>query len=139
MHQQSAAFSAQRKNNISPQTNPKTATAGSAFLEPEKPIAVITQINFSLVDANKAIATKNKGSPQNEKRAKRTYFVGGGGAIVNRKNPSGILKIGDLLRRGAEGGNRTLTVLLPHDFESCASTNSATSAYVLKCIVYLLI
>ena len=28
-----------------------------------------------------------------------------------------------------EGGNRTHTVLLPLDFESSASTNSATSAY----------
>ena len=29
---------------------------------------------------------------------------------------------------GAEGGNRTPMVLLPHDFESCASASSATSA-----------
>ncbi len=31
----------------------------------------------------------------------------------------------------AEGGNRTPMVLPPHDFESCASANSATSAYNL--------
>ncbi len=30
---------------------------------------------------------------------------------------------------GAEGGNRTLTSLRIHDFESCASAYSATSAY----------
>lgn len=33
-----------------------------------------------------------------------------------------------LLRRGAEGGNRTHTVLLPQDFESSASASSTTSA-----------
>ena len=32
------------------------------------------------------------------------------------------------LRNGAEGGTRTLTLSLAADFESAASTNSATSA-----------
>ncbi len=32
-------------------------------------------------------------------------------------------------RRGADGGGRTHTVLLPRDFESRASANSTTSAY----------
>jgi len=81
MHQQSAAFSAQRKNNISPQTNPKTATAGSAFLEPANPQTAILQINSSIADATKAISPKNWGPPQNEKRAQRTYFVGRGATL----------------------------------------------------------
>ena len=33
---------------------------------------------------------------------------------------------------GTEGGNRTRTVLPPPDFESGASTSSATSAYHLR-------
>ena len=32
----------------------------------------------------------------------------------------------------AEGGNRTLMKLPSHDFESCASTSSATSAYLIS-------
>ena len=34
----------------------------------------------------------------------------------------------NFLRNGAEGGTRTLTLSLAADFESAASTNSATSA-----------
>lgn len=32
----------------------------------------------------------------------------------------------------AEGGHRTLMMLPPQDFESCASANSATSAYIIS-------
>ena len=56
--------------------------------------------------------------------------------IFDKINNKKSLKIRDFVDFiGAREGNRTLKVLLPADFESAASTNSATLALLIKYII----